>query len=114
MGTLSIPNDSQSISICNTMIYKLHLNNIVQRKKDLLESNIDDEKVMMSLENNEYYGLNSVASRIWELLTEKQSISSIVNQLMEEYDIDRENCEKDVLDFIQELNEKNLIQVDEA
>ncbi len=41
---------------------------IIQRKSDLLFNEIDGEVVMLSVENSEYYGMDKVGSRIWELL----------------------------------------------
>jgi len=70
---------------------------------------IDGEIVMLNLENNEYYGLNKTASKIWNLLKEPIAFSSIVEILLKEFDVDRKTCEEEVKSFLNELLEKKLI-----
>ncbi len=51
---------------------------ILQRKSDLLFNEIDGEVVMLSIENSEYYGMDKVGSRIWELLEQPLSFKVLV------------------------------------
>lgn len=57
---------------------------------------------MMSIENGEYYGLDDIGSRIWEL----------IDTLLERFDVDRETCERDVLKFLNELDEDKILEVE--
>lgn len=82
---------------------------MLQRRPDMLFSSIDDEVVMMSVESGEYYGLNAVASRIWELLESPCTFGRLVNQLLREFDIDEETCRRDVLVFLDRMLKKDLI-----
>lgn len=45
----------------------------VHQIEDIVASDIDDEKVMMSVEMGRYYALDPVGSRVWELI-EKATI----------------------------------------
>ena len=88
---------------------------MLQRQPDMVFSHIDDEVVMMSIETGEYYGLNPVASRIWELLEKPHTFRRLVDLLMQEFDIDEPACQKDVTNFLNQLMDKKLvITVDEA
>lgn len=82
---------------------------MVRRNPDLVFSNMDGETVMMSIKNSEYYGLDEIGSRIWELLENPESAESLTGKLIEEYDVARETCLADVLEFLQELELKQLI-----
>lgn len=84
-------------------------NRLLQRRSDLLFSQIDDETVMFSIETSEYYGLNSIASRIWELLETPQSLSRLVEMLTEEFEIDTATCGREVAVFLEQLLKKKLI-----
>ena len=77
-------------------------------KAELLE-NIDEDKVMMDLEKGQYFALNSVGSRIWEEIQSPVKISEVVNTLLSEYDVDRETCEKSVMEFIEGLDNAGLL-----
>ena len=56
----------------------LNLNSIVARSEGLVTSNLDGEVVMMSIDNGKYYGLDAIASQIWELLETPCSIRALV------------------------------------
>ena len=84
---------------------------ILQRRTDMVFSHIDDEVVMMSIETGEYYGLNPVASRIWELLEKPHTFDQLINLLMQEFDIDQAGCHNDVTEFLNRMIEKKLVIV---
>lgn len=87
------------------------LNNIIESKKDLVSSQIDGETVMMSLENSEYYGLNSTASRIWSLINQPISVQVICTQLITEYNIDFNTCYSQTINILEDFNKKGLIEI---
>ena len=78
----------------------LNLDSIVSYREDIDTTDIDEDKVMMDLEKGQYFALNSVGSRIWEEIQSPVKISEVVNILLSEYDVDRETCEKSVMEFI--------------
>lgn len=84
---------------------------IVKRNPEMVTNEVDGELVMMSIENGEYYGLDEIGSRIWELIETPLSVKELVTKLTEEFEVTEEECLADTLDFISELNEKNLVLV---
>jgi hypothetical protein len=82
---------------------------LLHRKKDLLFNQIDGEVVMLSIENSEYYGMDRVGSRIWELLEQPVQFSKLIATLLEEYEVTEEKCREDTLAFLGRLAEKNII-----
>lgn len=85
------------------------IDSYIERTKDLLETRIDDERIMMSLRNNEYYGLNPVASRIWDLTEKKIKVTEIIQILIQEFEVENETCEKETIKFLNQLAERKLI-----
>jgi hypothetical protein len=82
---------------------------IVKQIEDIVASDIDDEKVMMSVEKGQYYGLDPVGSRVWELIEKPIKVSELIDSLLLKYDVDRETCERDVLAFLEELHEDGIL-----
>ncbi len=82
---------------------------IIQRNPELVSTNMDGETVMMSIEKGEYFGLDSVGSRIWELIENPIEINKLVELLLEEFEVDRELCEADTFEFLNQLNAKKLL-----
>lgn len=81
--------------------------------QELLQSEIDGETIMMSIDNGKYYGLNTVASRIWEILKTEPLLSELVNKLIEEYEIEPTKCENETKEFLNNLIENKLIKIEE-
>jgi hypothetical protein len=84
---------------------------IVSSATDIVAAEIDGETVMMSIENGKYYSLDDIASVIWEMIQSPIRIASLIEGLMEKFAVNRENCERDVLKFIDQLNEQKIIQI---
>lgn len=85
----------------------------IEKKQDIISSGMDDETVMMSIENGEYYGLNPVGSRIWELLDRPRTVGGICDILLAEYDVPAEECRREVMEFVEKLLEKKLVKITE-
>ena len=85
---------------------------LLHRKDDMLFNEIDGEVVMLSIENSEYYGMDKVGSRIWELLEQPHSFKNLVARLMDEYEISEQQCNEDTLAFVKKLTDKKLIETE--
>ena len=84
---------------------------IICRKINLVFNKLDDEVVMLSMENNEYYGLNIIGSRIWELIEKPILFTSLIDQLISEFDVEQIVCEKDTREFLNKLDANGLIEI---
>jgi len=93
----------------------IDLTTIVTHSEEQVAAEIDGEIVMMSVAQGNYYGLDAVGSRIWELIRQPCSVTALCDALLTEFDVDRATCEQDVLTFLNQLAEEKLIRViDEA
>jgi hypothetical protein len=81
----------------------------IQNKK-VIQSKIGDEVVMLDMDSGFYFGLNSVASIIWGMLEKAISFEEVTNELMKEYNVDRQTCENDTRSFWNQLLERNIIK----
>jgi hypothetical protein len=81
----------------------------IQNKK-VIQSKIGDEVVMLDMDSGFYFGLNSVASIIWGKLEKPISLEEVINELLDEYNIDRDTCENDTMAFWVQLLDKNIIK----
>ena len=86
-------------------------NDTFQRNPELLSSKIDSETIMMNMHDGNYYGLNEVAGRIWEILENPHTYKELVEILLLEFEVEEETCRNDVTGFLKELEEKKLIIV---
>lgn len=84
-------------------------NSIFKRNQGLIDSLIDSETVILSIENGNYYGLNAIASRIWELLNNPISFADLCRILIAEFSVSTEQCREEVSDFLEHLRSNDLI-----
>ena len=84
----------------------------ISQIEEIVAGDIDGETVMMSIQNGEYYGLDDTGSRIWGLIKKPVRVSDLIDTLLERFHVDRETCEKDVLKFLNELNEDKILEVE--
>lgn len=91
---------------------KIAVDTVIGRAAGLVATDMNGEKVMMDIEQGQYYALDSIGSRIWDLMENKQSVEAIVSVLLEEYDVEQQQCEQDVLILLNELYAEGLITID--
>lgn len=89
----------------------MNLNTIVERNREIDASGLDGEIVMMDLERGNYFMLNPVGSRIWELIEKPVSVDRIIHQLRQEYEVSLEECHEAVKEFLHELHHANLLDI---
>ena len=90
---------------------KLNAETLIVQSESQVSSDLDGETVMMNIENGEYFKANEIGSRIWGLLEEQTTPRRICDQLLEEFDIESDTCEKQVFSFLETLLKDQLIQV---
>ena len=61
------------------------------------------------LDFNGVITINETGAFLWERMQEEFSISSLVEAVLNEYDIDRQQAQKDVEDFIEVLKDNNIL-----
>lgn len=81
--------------------------------EDVLIQHLEKEAVLLNLDNEAYYGLDDVGTRIFAALQEANSIESAYQQLLEEYEVEPETLKKDLSDFIEKLLAQGLIRLSE-
>jgi hypothetical protein len=79
--------------------------------KQQVSSELDDEAVILHLKAGVYYGLDSVGARIWALIQEPKTVEQIKDTILREYDVEPDQCERDVLALLDELAAEDLIEI---
>lgn len=82
---------------------------MICRNESILFSELEDKLLMMSIDNGEYYSLDSIAARIWELIETPKSIEQLCSILVKEYDVRPDTCEQDVVEFIEKMQSLGII-----
>lgn len=95
----------------NSKKVNIEKENIISRNPEIDATDLDGEVVMMNMEKGQYFMMNEVGSRIWEIIEEPIKVSEIINALLSEFEVEREECENTVMEFLNDLNYGALIKV---
>jgi hypothetical protein len=87
---------------------------IITVAKEQVSCDLAGETAILDLKSGQYYGLNPVGARIWELLQESRSVTDVLTSILDEYDVEAESCERDLLALLEELHGKGLLDVKDA
>lgn len=82
----------------------------LMKRDTVLSTDLGDEYVMMDIDSGDYFSLDGVSRRIWELLDTPASPDDLVTALIGEYDVDAETCKAEVTSFLQDLLDANILQ----
>ena len=82
---------------------------VVACRDRFIEAEIDHEIVALCIEQGTCYGMNRVASRIWNLLAKPIRISDLCATLVASYRVDPDLCRRQVLDLLEQLRAEGLI-----
>lgn len=86
---------------------------VIARGNDYVFNEIDGEVVMMNIETGAYASMNATGKSIWNLLEQSVSIDAVINALVSEYNVSKQQCEKDIIPFIEKMiAQKIVVKID--
>jgi len=87
---------------------------VFRRSGDVVCRQVGAESILVPIRHNVgnldfVYTLSPVAARIWALLDGQRSVGSIVDMIVEEYEVSRETAEADARELLSDLVEVSLV-----
>ena len=98
---MSIVND-----VCLTM------DSIVSAAREQVSSELAGEIVILNLNAGVYHGLEGTGARVWQLIQQPRKVGEIRDLLVEEYDVEADRCERDLLELLEDLAHHGLLEID--
>jgi hypothetical protein len=86
---------------------------LIKVAKEQVACDLAGEAVILSLKSGRYFGLNEVGARIWNLIQEPKTVSSVLAAVLQEYDVALEQLEHDVFALLEQMIANELIEVGE-
>ena len=80
-----------------------------KRGEQVIAQKASNDLLLFNIDDGNYYSLNEIGSRIWELCDGNHSVSQLVAALAAEYDTTNEDLEKDVAELLETLHSGKLI-----
>ena len=79
------------------------------RNPDIMFTELEDKTLTMNIDTGNYHELDPIGSAIWREIEEPVQIGALRNRLCDRYDVSREQCLAELLDFLMELSTLHLV-----
>jgi hypothetical protein len=86
----------------------------IEISEDVLFQEVGGETVLLDLDSEQYFGLDAVGTRIWQLLGEGAGAEAVVETLLEEFEVERATLAADVSTLLDQLAEAGLIRLTDS
>jgi hypothetical protein len=78
---------------------------------EVLTQEVGGETVILDLKSETYFGLDEVGTRIWQLLVEQEDMQTITATMLNEYDVEEDQVEKDIQNLLTQLDKAGLVHL---
>jgi hypothetical protein len=89
----------------------LTLSQRAQPAADVLFQDVGGESVLLKLASENYFGLDGIGTRIWILLTEDAGLKRAFDTLIDEYEVEPDVLERDLLALVERMAEAGLVEI---
>jgi hypothetical protein len=84
------------------------LEKVYKKSESIVSRRIGDEYILVPIRHDvgdleSIYTLNETGARIWELIDGKTQVSQIKERIVEEFEVEPEEAEKDLMEHLQQL-----------
>jgi hypothetical protein len=84
----------------------------IARSKAIAARMLGSEMMIMSAVDSTFFTLNEVASAIWQAADGRTPLSEIITaKICEEFDVDREQAQRDADRFVDQLSQHGILVV---
>lgn len=90
----------------------MNLNQKITFAQTVFAQEVDGEMVLLDMESENYFGLDEVGTAIWQAIEAYGNLEEVLNALLEQYDVEAEVLEKDLSDFVENLQKSGLVEVE--
>ena len=87
----------------------LSLNVSLKVSGDVVFRELDGEGVILNLASGIYFGLDRTGTRMWQLIDQHGQLAIVAAALCEEYEVEPQLVERDLIQLASELADKGLL-----
>lgn len=89
----------------------MDLNKKVTFADTVFAQEVDGEMVLLDMNSENYFGLDAVGTDIWQAMQEKATLQEVLEVLLDQYEVEEEVLKKDLVSFVEKLEESGLVEV---
>jgi hypothetical protein len=89
----------------------ISLETIVVASKANVSCALGEEAAILDMRSGLYYGLDPVGAHVWKLLARPRTVRDLRAAILEEYEVESEKCEVDLVTLLEKLRAEGLIEI---
>lgn len=84
-----------------------------RRSDDVVDAQVDDDRVLLAIDSGTYFHLNAVGSHIWNVLAHPHTLEEITDLVRVEFSAPADQIANDVATFLPALTDAGLVLTDD-
>lgn len=92
----------------------MNLNQTITLSPEVISQEVSGETVLLDLQSENYFGLDEVGTRIWQLIQESGQLQTVYDTLLEEYDVTPAQLQQDLEKLLQAIQAAGLVSLEAA
>ena len=94
------------------MISQILGSSTVVAARDQVSCDLGGEAAILDMKSGIYYGLDAIGAQIWNLIQEPKTVDEVAAAILEEYDVETDRCQQDIVALLQDLAAHGLVEID--
>ena len=87
----------------------IELSDVLKRREGVLTQQAVDKTVLLNVTDGQYYALDEISSRVWELCDGQRNVGQVIDTICQEYDAPAATISADVHELLEELADAQLM-----
>jgi len=87
-------------------------NTLIARDDSRFISNtVDGELILMNIKTGDYIALRTSGRAIWEILASPITVTKLIANILDEYEVSEAEATADTMDFLKQLLDQGMIKI---
>ncbi len=92
----------------------MDLNQVVTLSPDVISQEVSGETVLLDLNSENYFGLDEVGTRIWQLIESSGNLQKIYDTMLSEYEVEADQLLEDMEQLVVDIEKAGLVSLKAA
>ncbi|MEJ5166284.1 MAG: PqqD family protein [Thermoanaerobaculia bacterium] len=90
---------------------QINLNSVLKRNSEVRYTKVQEGGLAVKHDTAEILTFNPMAIEIFEKLDGKKRVKDLLEEILKEYEVEKEEAERDLLEFLRDLYDKKMVDL---
>ena len=92
----------------------MDLNQTITLSPDVISQEVSGETVLLDLNSENYFGLDEVGTRVWQLIEASGKLQDIYDTMLAEYEVEPDQLLEDLEQLVTDIEKAGLVELKSA